>query len=248
MKIVSILARERIMIALDFPNVIEAEQFLSLWEVETEAKPVVKVGMQLFYHAGPDWVRKLKREGYTIFLDLKLHDIPHTVAGAVASVAQLGVDFLTIHASGGSEMMRAARQAIEQTNHSLQLLAVTQLTSTDQKMLNEEMGIRGTVAASVMQLAQVAVKSGMTGIVCSAHEVEMVKKEFPALLTVTPGIRLAHDEKGDQKRVLTPEEAVQRGADLLVVGRSITHSLDPKQAYDSILERLSHENERGERP
>src|SRR5690606_1340626 len=137
-------------------------------------KPFIKVGYQLFYQVGPNWVARRKEEGYSIFLDLKLHDIPQTVASAVEALIQLNVDFLTIHASGGKKMMEAAKEMARGSN--LRLLAVTQLTSTDQQMLNQELQIAGTVADSVLHLSQLADQAGMDGVICSGQEVQMIKQ------------------------------------------------------------------------
>lgn len=230
----------RVVIALDFPAARDAEAFLD--RLETEEKPFVKVGMQLFYTAGPRFVERLKARGYDVFLDLKLHDIPNTVAGAVDSAARLGVDLLTLHACGGKAMMVAGREARDRSGaSSLRLLAVTQLTSTDQRVLNEEIGIPGTVEACVIRYARMAKEAGMDGVVCSGREVEGIKasggRDF---LAVVPGIRPKGEAEQDQKRVMTPGEAVARGADLLVVGRPITRAADPAAAYQSILEAVQN--------
>ncbi|MFS8611007.1 orotidine-5'-phosphate decarboxylase [Planifilum fulgidum] len=227
--------RGRVVIALDFPTAEEAEALLS--RLEAEEKPFVKVGMQLFYAAGPRWVERLKERGCDVFLDLKLHDIPNTVAGAVDSVARLGVDLLTLHACGGRAMMEAAREARDRSGaSSLRLVAVTQLTSLDQRVLNEELGIPGTVEACVSRYARMARESGMDGAVCSGWEVEGIKAMGgPDFLAVVPGIRPKGEAAQDQKRVMTPQEAAARGADLLVVGRPITRAADPAAAYRAIV-------------
>ncbi|MFC4076503.1 orotidine-5'-phosphate decarboxylase [Salinithrix halophila] len=231
--------RDRVAIALDFPMREEAEALLRRWS--DREKPYIKVGMQLFYTAGPDWVKSLVHDGYSVFLDLKLHDIPHTVAGGVASVARLGVKLLTLHAAGGSQMMKAAREAAVEAagEERPRLLAVTQLTSTDDRMLNEELAIPGTVRDSVLNLAHLAKQAEMDGIVCSGEEAAWIKGKISTeLLTVTPGIRLEGEATGDQKRVMTPEAAIDGGSDLLVVGRPITRAEDPVAAYETILERV----------
>jgi len=226
----------RVVIALDFPTAEEAETFLS--RLEAEEKPFVKVGIQLFYTAGPRWVAGLKEQGYDVFLDLKLHDIPNTVSGAVDSVARLGVDLLTLHACGGQAMMEAAREARDRSGSpALRLLAVTQLTSTDRRVLNEEIGIPETVEACVLRYARLARESGMDGVVCSGREVAAIKAMAGTdFLAVVPGIRPKGEAEQDQKRVMTPEEAVARGADLLVIGRPITRAADPAVAYRAINE------------
>ncbi|PTX51930.1 orotidine-5'-phosphate decarboxylase [Melghirimyces profundicolus] len=232
-------AHKRLIVALDFPCAHEADRFLSRWR--GREKPFVKVGMQLFYSAGPSWVAGLTEAGYSVFLDLKLHDIPHTVAGAVGSLASLGVDLITLHAAGGSRMMEAAREAAEVKSGEKRpgLLAVTQMTSTDGRMLNDELGIPGSVRDSVLNLAHLARRAGMDGVVCSGGEAGWIKEEIGReLLTVTPGIRLEGQVKDDQKRVMTPEAAVNGGSDLLVVGRPIIRSQDPVAVWMDIAERI----------
>ncbi|SDB97134.1 orotidine-5'-phosphate decarboxylase [Melghirimyces thermohalophilus] len=229
-------AKNRVIIALDFPSGPEADRFLSHWDGRD--KPFVKVGMQLFYAAGPTWVAKLVETGYKVFLDLKLHDIPHTVAGAVRSVASLGVDLLTLHASGGRRMMESAREGLEAKGgaNRLQLLAVTRLTHIDQKVLNDELEVPGAVRDSVLNLAHLAQLSGMDGVVCSGEEVSGIKEKIDRqLLTVTPGIRLKGQDPRDQKRVMTPEAAIQEGADLLVVGRPITQAPGPVAVWEKMI-------------
>lgn len=232
--------KPRVVIALDFSTTEKAEALLS--RLEAEEKPFVKVGMQLFYAAGPRWVAQLKDQGYDLFLDLKLHDIPNTVSGAVGSVARLGVDLLTLHACGGRAMMEAAREALDRSGASaLRLLAVTQLTSLDQRVLNEEIGIPGTVEMCVLRYAQMAREAGMDGVVCSGREVTAIKEMGgPNFVAAVPGIRPNGEAVQDQKRIMTPEEAVARGADLLVVGRPITRAADPAAAYRAILEAVQN--------
>lgn len=228
-----------VIVALDFTRE-EADLFLASFP-----KAFIKVGYQLFYEAGPEWVKQKKAEGYQIFLDLKLHDIPNTVYEGVKAVSRLGVDILTIHASGGSEMVKRARQAVEETataSHRTMLLAVTQLTSTDQTMLNEELQITGDVASSTIHLAQLAQQSGADGVICSGQEVAAIKAATAdSFLAVTPGIRPLEAGNDDQKRVVTPVEAVKRGADYLVIGRPITKTADPAAVYQAIMENIKGE-------
>jgi orotidine-5'-phosphate decarboxylase len=233
-------ARQRVIVALDFPGKEPAEAFLERWKDREGAKPFVKVGMQLFYAAGPSWVVSLKERGFPVFLDLKLHDIPNTVEGAVQSISRLGVDLVTLHASGGSRMMKAAREAAEQAGVKRpRLLAVTQLTSTDQVMLNEEIGIPGTVKESVLRYARLAQASGVDGVVCSGEEAGEIKQATSGVfLTVTPGIRPKGSAVGDQKRVMTPAQAIANGADYLVVGRPVTQAPDPVSAYKAIIQEI----------
>ncbi|SFJ62783.1 orotidine-5'-phosphate decarboxylase [Thermoflavimicrobium dichotomicum] len=228
--------RKRIIIALDYPNAREAEALLSHWE--GKEKPFIKVGYQLFYRVGPEWVIKRKEEGYSIFLDLKLHDIPNTVAKGVESISQLGVDFLTVHASGGRKMMEAAREAAEKSarGQRVQLLAVTQLTSTDQPMLNEEIGIPGSITDCVTRYARLAYQAGADGVICSGQEAGLIKQVTASdFLAVTPGVRPLGDDVQDQKRVVTPTQAIKNGADYLVIGRPITQAPSPVKAYEAIL-------------
>jgi orotidine-5'-phosphate decarboxylase len=226
-----------IIIALDLPTQDEAESFLA--GLPREKRPFLKVGMQLFYATGPTWVASLKERGYPVFLDLKLHDIPHTVYHAVKSVANLGVDMLTLHAGGGVSMMAAAREAAEVAGaDTMRLVGVTQLTSTDQRTMNEEIGIPGTVEDCVRRYAGLVAQAGLHGIVCSGWEVPMVKQAMREAgtegIAVVPGIRPQGVASDDQKRVMTPEQAVQNGADYLVMGRAILRADDPVRVYEQI--------------
>ncbi|TCS94598.1 orotidine-5'-phosphate decarboxylase [Hazenella coriacea] len=230
-----------IIIALDFPGAPQAEIFLNHWD-KNEAKPFIKIGYQLFFQVGPSWVAKRKEEGYSIFLDLKLHDIPNTVAKGVESLSRLGVDFLTVHAGGGQAMMqKAVEAAIPSAGSPMKILGVTQLTSTDQQVLNKEIGIQGSMEETVIRYAQLAYQSGVHGVICSGQEVKMVKQSTaPSFLAVTPGIRLIGSDTQDQKRVVTPRSAIEAGADYLVMGRPITQQKDPRQAYENILNEIRH--------
>jgi orotidine-5'-phosphate decarboxylase len=229
-----------IIIALDYADANQAEELLKHWE--GKEKPFIKVGYQLFYRVGPQWVEQKKAEGYSVFLDLKLHDIPNTVAKGVESISRLGVDLLTIHASGGKKMIEAAREAAEKASHAagrVRLLAVTQLTSTDQTMLNEELGLPGTVADSVTRYAKLAYQAGADGVVCSGLEAGLIKPiTSPDFLAVTPGVRPLGAATQDQKRVVTPARAIRNGADYLVIGRPITQASSPIAAYEAILNEI----------
>jgi orotidine-5'-phosphate decarboxylase len=199
----------------------------------------VKVGMELFYQEGPDLVKKLKSEGHRIFLDLKLHDIPTTVYKAMRGLARLNVDMVNVHAAGGSLMMSRAAEGLEEgvlSGHERPLcLAVTQLTSTDQEMLNNEMLIQGSMDDAISTYARTAYKAGLDGVVCSPWEAAMIKEAtHQGFLTVTPGIRLLNDASDDQKRVATPAKAKELGADYIVVGRSITANQNVKEAYQKV--------------
>jgi orotidine-5'-phosphate decarboxylase len=205
----------------------------------------MKVGMQLYYAEGPAFVRELKELGYKVFLDLKLHDIPNTVKSGANSITKLGVDMINVHAAGGVEMMAAAMKGVEealQENPALDkpiVIAVTQLTSTSQQMLNEEVGIPGAVADAVVHYAKLTKQAGLDGVVASPLEVEMIKaacgNEFK---TITPGIRPAGSAKGDQTRVMTPKQALTEGTDFIVIGRPITTAANPREAIENIIEEL----------
>mgnify|MGYP002708137545 FL=1 len=219
-----------VIVALDFPSAKEVYSFLDKFDDE---KPFVKIGMELFYAEGPEIVREIKKRGHKIFLDLKLHDIPNTIMKAMSSLSKLDVDMCNLHASGGSEMMKWALKGLTRGDGTRPILiAVTQLTSTDDKMLKEELLINETMEKTVESYALNAKNSGLDGVVCSPLEAAKVHsacgKDF---LTVTPGVRFAGGEKGDQKRVMTPAEAKKIGSDYIVVGRPITQADDPVAAY-----------------
>ncbi len=219
-----------VIVALDFPSAKEVYSFLDKFE---EEKLFVKIGMELFYAEGPEIVREIKRRGHKIFLDLKLHDIPNTVMKAMASLSKLDVDMCNLHAGGGSEMMKAALKGLTRADGTRPLLiAVTQLTSTDSDMLKNELLISESMEKTVESYALNALNSGLDGVVCSPLEAAKVHSACGNnFLTVTPGVRFAGGEKGDQKRVTTPEEARKIGSDYIVVGRPITAAFDPVAAY-----------------
>lgn len=224
-----------VIIALDFKDMKTSLEFLDKFEDECL---YVKVGMELFYGSGLEIIKEIKARGHKIFLDLKLHDIPNTVKKAMMNLARLGVDIVNLHAAGGSKMMSAALEGLEEGSAGAKrplLIAVTQLTSTSKEMMNEEQKIPGEVIDSVVNYALVAKKSGLDGIVCSPLEVEKVKKECgKEFVTVTPGIRLASNNKDDQVRITTPSMAREIGSDYIVVGRPITQAVDPVKAYKEI--------------
>ena len=220
-----------VIIACDFPNKEEVLKFLDKF---TGRKPFVKIGMELFYGAGPEIVREIKSRGHKIFLDLKLHDIPNTVKKAMSVLSGLDVDLCNLHASGTIRMMEAALEGLTRPDGTRPLLiAVTQLTSTDQESMENDLLIREPIDKVVMHYATNAKKAGLDGVVCSPLEAgkvhEVCGKEF---LTVTPGVRFADGEIGDQKRVMTPAEAKKIGSDYIVVGRPITAAEDPVAAYE----------------
>jgi len=220
-----------VIIPLDFSSAREVYDFLALFP-EGE-KPYVKVGMELFYSEGPEIVREIKRRGHRLFLDLKLHDIPNTVKKAAAALARLGADIVNVHAAGAGEMMRAALESLTRPDGSRPMvIGVTQLTSTSQAQLNEELLIPLDMEETVLRYAKNAKASGLDGVVCSPLEAAGVKaacgREF---LTVTPGIRFADSEADDQTRIMTPAKAREAGSDYIVVGRPITAAGDPLGAY-----------------
>lgn len=194
----------------------------------------VKVGKELFTSAGPNIVEALQKENFDVFLDLKFHDIPNTVSGAVRVASELGVWMVNVHAAGGERMMAAAREAIDKTNSRAPLLiAVTVLTSMEQKEL-QATGVAAPINSQVELLATLALKAGCDGVVCSALEASLLGTKVPALLKVTPGIRLAGDSASDQRRIMTPVKAIESGADYLVIGRSVTGSADPVNTLKKI--------------
>ena len=221
-----------VIIACDFPGRREVLDFLDRFAGE-ERKPFVKIGMELYYAEGPEIVQEIKARGHKIFLDLKLHDIPNTVMKAMRVLSGLDVDLCNLHAAGTSAMMKAALEGLTRPDGTRPLLiAVTQLTSTDQKSMEEDLLIREPMEQVVRHYAQKAKEAGLDGVVCSPREAAEVKaacgREF---LTVTPGVRFADGDAGDQKRVMTPAQAREIGSDYIVVGRPITGAADPVAAY-----------------
>jgi orotidine-5'-phosphate decarboxylase len=225
--------RERLIVALDVPG---ADQARRLVDALAGAVGMFKVGSELFTAAGPDFVRELVARGEHVFLDLKFHDIPNTVAGAVASAGQLGVSLIDVHGLGGRAMMAAAAGALPAMG--CRLLAVTILTSHDEATLGE-LGLPGTIHHSVDRLARLAKDAGVDGVVASPQEVALVREACgDGFLIVTPGIRPTGAARGDQARLATPREARRAGADYLVVGRPITQSADPRGAAAAILDEM----------
>ena len=229
-----------IIVALDVETVEAARKLV------VELAPHVgafKVGKELFVTAGPELVREIRNKGGKVFLDLKFHDIPNTVARAVAAATRLDVQMLTVHASGGPEMMEAARKAADETAAQLKkdpplILAVTVLTSMDSRNM-EQIGLPSNVGKQVERLAMLAASSGAGGLVCSAMEIGALRPILPPKMKLaTPGIRPAGTEPGDQKRTMSPKEAIEAGADWLVIGRPIYQAEDPAQAAAQILESL----------
>ena len=219
-----------VIVACDFPSAGETLAFLSKLG---SARPFVKIGMELYYAEGPQIVRALKARGHKVFLDLKLHDIPNTVKKAMAVLSGLGADIVNVHAAGTKAMMAAALEGLTRPDGSRPLLiAVTQLTSTDEETMQRELLIPETMPATVMHYARNARDAGLDGVVCSPLEAAEVHEVCgKGFLTVTPGVRFADGDKGDQKRVMTPAEAKRIGSDYIVVGRPITAAPDPAAAY-----------------
>lgn len=220
-----------VIIACDFSNKEKTFEFLDKFK---DRKPFVKIGMELFYAEGPSIVREIKKRGHKIFLDLKLHDIPNTVKKSMAVLSQLDVDMTNLHAAGTIDMMKAAVEGLTREDGTRPILiAVTQLTSTSEERMQNELLINATINDTIKIYAQNAEIAGLDGVVCSPLEASIVKdacgKEF---LTVTPGVRFADGDVGDQVRVTTPEKAKEIGSDYIVVGRPITAAENPVEAYE----------------
>lgn len=223
-----------VIIACDFSSAEETFRFLDLF---TDKKPFVKIGMELYYAEGPEIVREIKKRGHKIFLDLKLHDIPNTVKKSMAVLAGLDVDMTNLHAAGTIDMMRAAVEGLTKPDGTRPILvAVTQLTSTSEERMQKELLINATINDTICHYAKNAKMAGLDGVVCSPLEAGIVKetcgKDF---YTVTPGVRFADGDVGDQVRVTTPAQAKEIGSDYIVVGRPITKADDPVKAYERCL-------------
>lgn len=227
-------------VAVDVQDKREAIQLFDKLSNDTDYMPIVKIGMELFYAFGPGIVKQAKERGFKVFLDLKSDDIPNTVERAMAQLGRLGVSFVTVHAAGGSEMMKAGLRGLQQgameaRNSVPKMLAITQLTSIDENILHEEQRIPGTVMESVQNYARLAEQSGLAGVVCSAKEIKTIREVTrPDFLCITPGIRLDLNNRDDQKRVVTPAQAAELGSNGIVVGRPITQSKNPVAAYKQI--------------
>lgn len=226
----------RIIVALDYP---QPQAALDVVARLDPGRCRLKVGKELFTRGGPQLVSRLNEQGYDVFLDLKFHDIPNTVAGACAAAADLGVWMVNVHALGGRKMMEAARNAIAKSSHQPLLIAVTVLTSMGEEDIRE-VGLADTPAANVARLAALAHQSGMDGVVCSPQEVSILRSSLGAeFRLVTPGIRPVWSAKGDQSRITTPADALHLGADYLVIGRPITAADDPLAALGLIEEEIA---------
>lgn len=220
-----------VIVACDFPS---KEKVMSFLDGFTGRKPFVKIGMELFYAEGPQIVREIKRRGHKIFLDLKLHDIPNTVRSAMSVLSNLDVDMCNVHASGTIPMMQAAVEGLTRSDGTRPILvAVTQLTSTDRTAMERDLLIHEPMDKVVMHYAKCSAEAGLDGVVCSPLEAAAVHSVCgEKFLTVTPGIRFADSDLGDQKRVMTPLRAKEAGSDYIVVGRPITAAPDPMAAYN----------------
>lgn len=229
-----------VIVALDFPTAADTLAFLDKF---TGRKPYVKIGMELFYAEGPEIVREIKNRGHKIFLDLKLHDIPNTVEKAMKSLSKLSIDMVNVHAAGTVEMMEAAKRGLKgDSEEGPLLIAVTQLTSTSQERMNEELLIDGKLEDVVIRYARNAKKAGLDGVVCSPLESGMIHDACgDDFVTVTPGVRFADSAKDDQVRITTPEGAKKLGSDYIVVGRPITKAEDPVGAYERCLAEFTGE-------
>lgn len=224
-----------VIVACDFASAEQVFSFLDRFP--NGRKPFVKIGMELFYAEGPQIVREIKKRGHKIFLDLKLHDIPNTVMKAMRVLSSLDVDLCNLHAAGTTRMMQAALEGLTRPDGTRPLLiAVTQLTSTDQESLEQDLWIQKPMQEVVLHYARNAQKAGLDGVVCSPLEANGVHQACGEhFLTVTPGVRFADGEIGDQKRVMTPAEAKKAGSDYIVVGRPVTAASDPVEAYERCL-------------
>lgn len=229
-------AAEKIIVAVDFPNRKDAENLFK--QLKGQAV-YYKIGLEMFVHDGWEMVNQVRACGARVFLDLKLHDIPNTVAGAVAAACAHDIDIVNVHALGGFEMMECAAEAVKKSGKKTKLIAVTILTSHDQNTLDQDLKIKNTISDQVVHLAQLAKKAGLDGVVASPQEVALIRKAVPGdFLIVTPGVRPAGADLNDQKRVYTPARAVQEGADYLVIGRPITQAKDSSAAFQAILEEI----------
>lgn len=223
-----------VIVACDFSSAKETFEFLDKFEGK---KPFVKIGMELFYAEGPEIVRQIKARGHKIFLDLKLHDIPNTVKKAMRVLSKLDVDMCNLHAAGAAPMMKAALEGLTRDDGSRPILiAVTQLTSTDQQTMERDLLIKEPIDRVVMHYAKTAADAGLDGVVCSPLEAQKVHDACgKGFLTVTPGVRFVDGDMGDQKRVMTPAQAKEIGSDYIVVGRPITAADDPVAAYEKCI-------------
>jgi len=234
------MTEPRIIVALDYPDADAARRFVSsMGATHGPELCRLKVGKELFVAAGPDFVRELVGQGYDVFLDLKFHDIPNTVAQACKAAARLGVWMMNVHASGGPRMLTAAREALETSPKRPLLIAVTVLTSMGGEEL-QAIGVAANAEDQVLRLAQLTADAGLDGVVCSAQEAAVLRRAIgPDFYLVTPGIRPAGSASADQTRILTPAQALAAGSDFLVIGRPITQAVDPLAALQSITQEIA---------
>jgi orotidine-5'-phosphate decarboxylase len=226
----------KIIVALDYADMAKAHELINQLDPE---RCKLKVGKEMFTRFGPSFVQKLVKNGFKVFLDLKFHDIPNTVRKSCEAACDLGVWMVNVHALGGAEMIRAARRGIGNSTDRPLLTAVTILTSHDQNSL-AEIGLGGDIPAEVRRLGRLACENGADGVVCSAHEVEVIRETTSQeFLAVTPGIRLLTDSPADQKRIMTPKSAIIKGANYLVIGRSISESAEPMSVIQEIEKEIS---------
>ncbi|VAW93636.1 Orotidine 5'-phosphate decarboxylase [hydrothermal vent metagenome] len=230
------IVKSPVIVALDYPNEKQTLEFINKINPE---QCRVKVGKELFTVCGPSIIETLQTKNFEVFLDMKFHDIPNTVARACSVAAELGVWMLNVHALGGCAMLRAARTAIDESTHKPLLIAVTVLTSLSDIELNE-LGITETAKQAVIRLAKLAAAEKLDGVVCSAKEVSLLAQEISSdFVLVTPGIRPEGSQTGDQKRVVTPQQAMASGSHYLVIGRPVTQAAEPEKALDRIIDSLS---------
>lgn len=226
-------------LALALDNCIEKNKIFGLIEKTKDSIGVFKIGLEQFIRFGPEIIEDIQKTGNKIFLDLKLHDIPNTVAKAVIAASEHSIDYLTLHTGGGLEMMKAAVKAAQNIENPPKLIGVTVLTSIDQNILNNDLRINGSVTDQVVHLAQMAVKAELDGIVCSAVDLPAIKQYLPDKFEIiTPGIRPTGISSHDQKRIATPEQAIKNGSTLLVLGRVITNAENPRKTAEDILNSL----------
>ncbi|MBF0786631.1 MULTISPECIES: orotidine-5'-phosphate decarboxylase [unclassified Streptococcus] len=237
------MREERPVIALDFPSFEQVKAFLGLFP--SDERLYVKVGMELYYAVGPEILTYIKNLGHSIFLDLKLHDIPNTVESAMRVLAKSGVDMTNVHAAGGVEMMKAAKHGL---GDGAKLIAVTQLTSTSEEQMRQYQNIQGSLKDSVLHYAQKTHEAGLDGVVCSAQEASAIKGvTADDFICLTPGIRPQGTAVGDQKRVVSPADAYRLGSDYIVVGRPITQAANPVESYRTIYKEWNNKIQRTQR-
>lgn len=230
---------EKIIPALDVQNSDELDFLIK--ELSGNAL-YVKIGMELYYTYGNEVIKKLKANGFKIFLDLKIHDIPTTAFRTCMTLAKNKVDILNVHASGGLDMMKASMEGFKGTSPNSLLIGVTQLTSTNQNMLNNQLKVKGNILDITLEYASLVKQAGLDGVVCSPHDVEKIKQNLgQKFICITPGIRPLNSQSDDQKRIMTPKDAIKNGSDYLVIGRAITRSKSPRESFNQIVKGIINE-------